>query len=97
MKILQKDKMPNGTAIQLEDWSEDYLFMDYASTIGVYPISKYNSQKQFGPKQGKPFRIDLDFNSQEEAGKAYTDLIEGKTNLLDYIHQMHDKTLIEFI
>ena len=97
MKILQKGRMQNGTLIQIEDWSENYKFMGYAATIGAYPTAKHSSEKTLGPQKGAIIRIDLNFENQEDAEEAYTSLIEGKTNLLDYFKFMHDKSFKEFI
>lgn len=43
MKILKKATMPNGTEIQLEDWSDTNTAECpdlYGLTIGAYPTAK---------------------------------------------------------
>ena len=40
MKVLKTGEMPNGTAIQLEDWREDYPTVWDTVSIGAYPIAK---------------------------------------------------------
>ena len=39
MEIIERAIMPNGTEIQLEDWSEDFPGV-CELTIGAYPIAK---------------------------------------------------------
>ena len=63
MKILIKEVMPNGTDIQIEDWSSDYL---NSFVIGFYPVSKesiYREDKPYFtpyPKRGESFRFGLE-------------------------------------
>lgn len=40
MKIIRKGTTPNGTHIQIEDWSENYTFHNKNATIGFYPMAK---------------------------------------------------------
>lgn len=64
MKVLQKDIMPDGTEIQLEDWSEHnsekYPNL-YGLTIGAYPIAK-NTGKYRWVESGKKFRLSISQN-----------------------------------
>lgn len=90
MIVLQKGKMKDGTAIQIEDWNEDYSFMEYGSTIGTYPISKMGYDEQFTPKKGKTWRIQYNFKSNKEAKKVYNELINGVKTLKDIEDNLHD-------
>jgi uncharacterized glyoxalase superfamily protein PhnB len=91
MMILQKGKMEDGTVIQIEDWSEDYSFKEYADTIGAYPISKIGYVGQFKPKKGETVRMQYNFKSTDEADKAFTELIEESKTLKDFETNLYDK------
>lgn len=84
MEIMQKGKLPNGTNIQIEDWSKDYSFKSYGSTIAAYPISNHSLDGQFSPKKGRSFRFQLDFKNYEEAQEAFKKLVSGERTLKDY-------------
>ena len=63
MKIIERAIMPDGTEIQLEDWSEDNTeqFPDlYGMHIGAYPIAK-NTGK-YWIRSGESFRISISQN-----------------------------------
>lgn len=67
MKIIERATMPNGTEIQLEDWSENNTeqFPDlYGLTIGVYPIAK-NTGKYGWIRSGESFRIHISQNKYQ--------------------------------
>jgi hypothetical protein len=82
MKVLEKAYTPDGILIQLEDWSENYSFMN-TYNIGAYPKAK-NSSKYQWIKAGYEFRLDIHgFNSNEEAEQVFNDLITGKRKLTD--------------
>lgn len=97
MKILQKGTMPNGTKIQIEDWSKDYNFKFYSSTLASYPISKTNHKGSFAPKEGKLYRFAFDFKTEEEAKNAFNSLIKGNKSLLDYKEYLNRKEYINCI
>lgn len=84
MMVLHKGKMEDGTVVQIEDWSEDYSFREYASTIGAYPASKVDYPGQFTPKKGETTRMQYDFESTDKADKAFSELIEGAKTLKDF-------------
>lgn len=63
MKIIEHAIMPDGTAILLEDWSDENTeqFPDlYGLTIGAYPIAK-NTGK-YWIQGGQPFRLTISQN-----------------------------------
>lgn len=74
MKILVKAAIPDGTAIQIEDWSEDYSCFAFGSTIAAYPKDKY----------GKRFRAAKDFEDAEKANEAFNCLKNGQKTLIEY-------------
>ena len=91
MMILKKGKMKDGTAIQIEDWSQDYKFMAYGSIIGAYPISKMSYARQFEPRKGEITRMQYDFATNEDAEKVFNELIEGSKTLKDIENNLYDK------
>lgn len=44
MKVLERAKTPEGFDIQIEDWEEDYSFMNIHS-LTAYPIAKNGSHR----------------------------------------------------
>lgn len=63
MKIIEHATLPDGTKIQLEDWSENNTeqFPDlYGMHIGAYPIAK-NTGK-YWIQGGQPFRLTISQN-----------------------------------
>lgn len=85
MRIIEKDVMPDGTSIQMEDWSKDYPGT-YASeaTIAAYPMAKRNVGGIFGPRTGELFRCAMNFHSYVQAREAFNLLSVGEKDLLDY-------------
>ena len=83
MKVLEKGTMPNGTAIQIEEWHEDYNFMPYGRTIASYPKSKVSHEGAFSPKGNQIFRCEFDFTSHKEAKEIYNNLLNGIIQLSD--------------
>ena len=97
MKVIDKAIMPNGTHIQIEDWSEDYSFHSYADTLAAYPKSKVSHPGAFSPKGNETFRAGFNFNSEDETRKAFDLLAQGKAELADYKANMRDKKYIDCI
>lgn len=90
MKILEKGTMPNGTEIQLEDWSEhntaEYPDL-HGMTIGAYPTAK-NTGKYRWVQGGKKFRLSISKNSyadysNEQVKADYENLKSGRKKLED--------------
>ena len=89
MKVLEKATMPNGTEIQLEDWSEhntDKYPNLYGLTIGAYPVTK-NSGKNGWVKGGQTFRLTISMNSYQnytnDNVKADFDALKNGTKSLE--------------
>ena len=83
MKVIRRDKMPNGIDIQQEDWSMNYCFYAPKSTIAIYPVSmKICKEKNI--VNGEKFRLSLDFDNEEQANKCYENLINGTSKISDY-------------
>lgn len=97
MNILEKGLTHAGDKMQIECWIEDYSFHTYGDTLGVYPRAKVSLSGEFSPKEGRTFRLDLRFNDNAEAVKAFHSLRDGKTKLIDYVENIRDKKLIACI
>lgn len=97
MRIIRKCKMPDGTALQQEDWHQDYpgAFASEA-TVAAYPVSKQSiwsrrvdedwesCSDHAYPRRGSKFRLDMQFNSCDEAVEAMRCLESGEKRLQDY-------------
>jgi hypothetical protein len=96
MKIIKKSEMPDGTRIQIEDWSKDYpRIYPTSSCIGCYPIAKVSDEKWI--KSGKTFRVALDFESLEETEKAFNSLRSGTRNIIDFKSHFQDRKDIQLL
>lgn len=88
MKILERAKTPEGFDIQIEDWEEDYSFMNIHS-IAAYPKAKNGSKYQW-IKAGEEFRLGINrFKNNEEAKQAFDDLINGIKTIEDFSEQFY--------
>ena len=68
MKTIERTVMPNGTKIQLEDWSNNNTkeYPDlYGLCIGAYPIAK-KTVKHRWIESGDKFRIQISVNRYSE-------------------------------
>lgn len=90
MKVIDKSVMPDGTEIQLEDWSEhnsaEYPDL-YGFTIGAYPIAK-NTGRYRWVRGGERFRLTIAHNSyagytNEHVKADYDALASGEKTLED--------------
>lgn len=90
MEIIETAVMPNGTAIQLEDWSShntpEYPDL-YGLTIGAYPVAK-NTGKGRWVEGGKKFRLTISHNNHsgytnDDVRADYEALKNGKKSLED--------------
>ena len=92
MKIIERATMPDGTEIQLEDWSDKNTeqFPDlYGLTIGTYPIAK-NTGKYGWVRSGEPFRIHISQNkytgySNDDVRADFEALKNGTKSLEDLV------------
>lgn len=92
MKVIERATMPSGTAIQIEDWHNDYpkVFAP-SNTIAAYPKSKSNHHSSFSPKFNETFRASFNFPTALEAKEAFKQLTNGNKKLSDYSFFMWDK------
>lgn len=97
MKILQTGKTKQGYNIQVEEWSENYSFMEYGATLAIYKPSKVSLKGQFTPKENQNARFQFNFKDHQEAKKAFNDLLEGKKDIKDFIDNIKDPRLKDCI
>jgi len=77
--------MPDGTAIQLENWEDSYPSSPSLWwAIGAYPRAKHYSGRMFGPRRNEVFRLTISFHTAPEAVEAFEKLNRGEAELLDY-------------
>ena len=74
MKVLQRGQMPDGTEIQIEEWSENYSFYAYGSMVAAYPKNRY----------GEKVRANKTFESAEEAEMSFNALKNCDKILADF-------------
>ena len=83
--IRAKTRMPDGTAIQLENWENEFITMSHLWwAVGAYPRSKHESGRLFGPRRGQEFRLTISFGTEAEAMECMNNLECGNSELLDY-------------
>lgn len=100
MKVIKKAAMPDGTAIQIEDWHKDYSFLAESGTLAAYPIAKAGILKTklggsyggpwYYPEAGRKFRVSFDFACAADAERVFGKLISGEAQLKDFVEHMND-------
>ena len=81
MEIIRKDTMPDGTKIQLEQWSE------YGTIIGTYPLAVNTGRYGF-TRTGHRFRLSIPNNkyanyTNDDVLADYEKLVSGEKTLQD--------------
>lgn len=97
MEIIERAVMPDGTEIQLEDWSSHNTLKYprlYGLTIGAYPIAK-NTGKGRWVESGERFRLTVSCNnhsgySNDDVKADFTALKNGKKHLEDLAARFWD-------
>lgn len=90
MQVIERGIMPDGTKIQIEDWSNDYSFHKKSSTIAFYPMAinsiyKNSKSRHPYPERGETFRASLDFDTEENARDAFQSMVNGSKTYTDYM------------
>lgn len=88
MRIVKNGIMPDGTKIQIEDWSEDYPCFAPMDCIAAYPKSKISIKKAanyYYPVANEIFRCEFHFGMDKSAELIFIDLITGNKSLLDIL------------
>lgn len=98
MKVLERATTPDGTKIQIEDWTESHDCFKTLS-IGAYPtiIRNPTSTDSFMIKIGEPLRVSIhrDWKDNEEVRKAFEDLKYGTKNIKDFSKQFWNLWAVE--
>ncbi|MEC0237772.1 hypothetical protein P4H71_25990 [Paenibacillus kribbensis] len=81
MKVLKTGAMPDGTKIQIEDWSGDYSFHGFGDVIACYAISKATHDGQYAPKAGVRYRFSFRFSGEAEVVGIFSGLINRELEL----------------
>ena len=76
--------MPDGTKIQIEDWSRCYKLFAPCSTVAAFPKSKVNIMSIGEPKAGETFRASFTFFDAKSAEEAFERLCKGEAQLKEY-------------
>lgn len=77
MKVLERTKTPRGIDIQIEDWEENFPnIYGYGETLAAFPKTITNPDNRV--------RLEIEFNSYEEAKEALRALEAGEKELRDY-------------
>ncbi len=83
--IKGKTTMPDGTEIQLEDWSNEFpSSTNLWWAVGAYPVAKHSSGRLFGPRRNQEFRLTISFAEESDARECFRKLESGEAELLDY-------------
>lgn len=96
MRIVKKGFMPDGTKIQLEDWSEDYSCFNPVDCIAAYPVSKSSIKKAsnyYYPVMNEKFRCSFHFGMDKAAELIFIDLEMGNITLLDIAEFLYNPQL----
>ena len=97
MEVLKKGITTDQTKIQIENWNDDYSFMEYGNTIGAYPIAKQTGNRQFEPERGRTFRLSYEFEDSKEAEAMFNELVTGSKTLKCIESYLKDDKYKDFI
>lgn len=93
MKVLERATTPDGTKIQIEDWTQDYDCFKTLS-IATYPIALKKPTSKETPffEINKPFRVAINRNwtNDNEVKNAFEELKAGTKNIKDFSEQFWD-------
>lgn len=83
MKVLERAVMPDGTKIQIEDWTEDYTCCNTLS-MAAYPVAK-NTGKYRTVRSRETFRLSLEgYKTDEDVKQCYKELESGVSKIEDF-------------
>lgn len=90
MKVLKRATMPDGTKIQIEDWSDDYSFHGFADLIAAYPVARNSIKK-------RTFRANCQFENASKATEAFIALTSGEKQLDDFQFLANDIPFRQYV
>lgn len=95
MQVIKRSKMPDGTAIQIEDWRQSYNSIKTLS-IAAYPIAKESND--FMIHRNKTFRLELSrFSSDDKVLDLFHKLESGKITLKKCVGYFRDSDYITYL
>lgn len=95
MQVIKKSKMPDGTAIQIENWKQSYDFIK-TLYIAAYPIAKESDD--FMIHRNKTFRLELSqFSSDAEVVNLFKKLEKGEITLKKCASYFDNPTYITYL
>lgn len=93
MKVLEKATTPDGTKIQIEDWTQDYDCFKTLS-IATYPMAIKKPHTKNIPmfEIYRTFRVEINRNwaNNDEVRKAFDELKNGTKHIKDFSEQFWD-------
>ena len=89
MKVIERNITPDGYKIQMEDWSQDYSFCEYGTTVAAYMPAKDDISIVI--RRHDMTRFAFEFSSHEEAKGAYHAMIRGDKTPADFVDFLWDK------
>lgn len=83
MRVVKRSQMPDGTKIQIEDWSQDYITFP-TLTLGAYPIAKCEGNFV---RRGHTFRLSInrEFHTDAEVLDLFEALEKGSAKLEELV------------
>lgn len=90
MEVIREGIMPDGEDIIIEDWSKTYNWKSQNSTVTCFPRSKVGIPAlwcEFYPKQNESFRVQFDFDTEEEATQCFDDIVSSKKRPFDFVEK----------
>lgn len=95
MVVLKRDRMPDGTSIQLEEWNS-YAMQVFKNekVITCYPVMEFKPEAVMFGEIGKTFRVEI--NAEEsEVDDIYNKLVSGQAAILDYKNQFYNSWCVD--
>lgn len=75
---------------RLENWNDDYDFLEVFDRVVAYPISKKTVGYGY-IKEGRKFRLSMNFDNEQESQKALDNLVSGDKTFKDYVSHIEPK------
>ena len=82
--ILLRNATPDGTPLQLEDWTAVYPNSYKPYTVAAYPKAATDGSTPFSPRRGHTFRAGFSFGTLLDAERCMLALMNGTAALRDY-------------
>ena len=85
MIVIKRDKVPDGTSIQMEEWG-CFPFKIYGreKVVACYPIMKFKPETVMFGLVGHTFRVEIVPGEDDDVEEIYRKLTSGEAALIDY-------------